>query len=58
VFPIYDPKYIIFVSIDNPKGGKFTTTGGAVSAPIAHDIIEKMIPIFNLLPDEAKCHFE
>ena len=57
-FPMYDPKYIIFVSIDNPKGGKFDTTGGAVSAPIAHDIIEKMIPIFNLLPEEEKCYFE
>jgi cell division protein FtsI/penicillin-binding protein 2 len=55
---MYDPKYAIFISIDNPKGGKFDTTGGAVSAPIAHDIIEKMIPIFNLLPEEEKCYFE
>ena len=58
VFPMYNPKYIIFVSIDNPKGGKFETTGGAVSAPIAHDIIEKMIPIFNLLPEEERCYFD
>ncbi len=58
IFPMYDPKYIMFISIDNPKGGKFDTTGGAVSAPIARDIIEKMIPIFNLLPEEEKCYFE
>lgn len=58
VFPMYDPKYIIFVSIDEPKGGKYETTGGYVSASIAKNIIEQMIPIFDLEEDRESCVFD
>jgi cell division protein FtsI (penicillin-binding protein 3) len=58
VLPMYNPKYIVFVSVDNPKGNRFETTGGAVSAPIVHDVIERMIPIFDLLPEEERCFFD
>lgn len=56
--PMYDPKYLIFVSIDHPKGGKFQTTGGAVAAPIVRDIILNAAPILNLIPEPEKCFFE
>ena len=56
-FPMYDPKYIIFVSIDEPKGGKYETTGGAVSSSVAKKIVEEMIPIFGLESQSEKCFF-
>ena len=57
VFPMHEPKYLILISIDNPKGGKFDTTGGAVSAPVAHDIIEQMASVLNLVPEPERCFF-
>ncbi len=53
VFPMRDPKYIIMVSIDEPKGIKETggyATGGAVAAPSDKAIIEHMITLYGLQP--------
>ena len=57
-FPMNDPKYVIFVNIDEPQGGKFQTTGGAVSASIAKKIVEQMIPIFGIEDENERCFFE
>ncbi len=51
MFPIYEPKYLIFVSLQGPKGQPESNghaTGGWTSAPVAKEIIEKSAPILNL----------
>ena len=53
-----EPKYIIFISIDEPQGGKYETTGGAVSALVAKKIVEQMIPIFGIEEEKEKCFFD
>jgi cell division protein FtsI (penicillin-binding protein 3) len=57
-FPMNDPKYVLFVSIDEPKGGKYETTGGAVAASIAKKIVEQMIPIFGIEDERERCFFD
>lgn len=55
-FPIQDPKYVIMVMVDAPKGKKETygfATGGWVAAPTAKKIIEKIGPILDLTPQTA-----
>ncbi len=52
-FPIYDPKYIVVVLIDealpNALNAGFTT-GGMVAAPIAGKIISRIAPILGVKP--------
>lgn len=43
--PADDPELIVYVAIDHPLG--ITQYGGTVSAPIAKNIFESAIPIFN-----------
>ncbi len=54
-FPINDPKYIVFVLIDEPKGNalnKGFATGGMVAAPIIGNIIKSLAPVLNVAPVE------
>ena len=56
-FPSYDPKYLVFVMVDNPKPIKETyyyTTGGTVAAPTVKKIINEMIPILRDEPEVDK----
>ncbi len=53
VFPIYNPKYIVLITIDEPKGQKDTynfATGGWTAAPTAGRIISKIAPLMGLSP--------
>ena len=53
VFPIHDPKYIIFVAIDEAKSNRINagfTTGGMIAAPIAGEVIRKMTGILGVRP--------
>ena len=46
-FPIHDPKYVLLVMVDEPKGRKDTygyATGGWVAAPAVKAIIERSGP--------------
>jgi cell division protein FtsI (penicillin-binding protein 3) len=56
-FPIYDPRYVILVMVDEPKGNKKSygfATGGWVAAPVIARIVERMGPLVGLPPaDEA-----
>jgi cell division protein FtsI (penicillin-binding protein 3) len=56
-FPMTDPRYLIFIMLDEPKGTKKTwglSTGGITSAPIAKEVIEKAAPILGVMPvDES-----
>ena len=52
-FPSYNPKYLVFIMVDNPKPIKETgwyATGGAVAAPTVKEIINEMIPIIRIEP--------
>jgi cell division protein FtsI (penicillin-binding protein 3) len=53
VFPMDDPKYAIFVMVDEPKGTKATygyATGGWVAAPAVARIIASMVSILGIPP--------
>ena len=56
-FPMNDPKFIILVSIDEPKGTKDTygyATAGWVAAPSVKVIIEGMASLYGILPGDLK----
>jgi cell division protein FtsI (penicillin-binding protein 3) len=54
VFPTDNPKYLVLVMMDEPRGNKSTygfATGGWVSAPVAHRIISRMGALYGIAPD-------
>lgn len=46
--PADNPKVVLYVAIDNPKG--ITAYGGTVAAPIARNILEDIIPTLDIKP--------
>ncbi|PPR47230.1 MAG: Peptidoglycan synthase FtsI [Alphaproteobacteria bacterium MarineAlpha5_Bin9] len=57
VFPISQPKYLVFAIVNDPKGIKETyyyNTGGWVAAPLVKNIIENIIKIFSLPPTSSE----
>ena len=56
-FPSYDPRFIVFIMVDNPKPIKETfyyATGGTVAAPTVKKIINEMIPKLRVEPEINK----
>jgi cell division protein FtsI (penicillin-binding protein 3) len=56
VFPMTDPRYVVLVVVDEPKGTKETfgyATGGWVAAPSVGRVIERMGPLYGLAPDHS-----
>ncbi len=56
-FPSYDPKFLVFIMVDNPKPIKETfyyATGGTVAAPTVKKIINEIIPKLRVAPEEDK----
>ncbi len=54
-FPMNDPRYIVYVVLDEPKGTKEThgyATGGWVAAPSVGAIIEAIAPMAAISPQE------
>lgn len=52
-FPMDDPRYVILVMLDEPKGTKATygyATGGWVAAPVASRVIGQMGPLLGIQP--------
>lgn len=52
-FPVDDPKYVILVMIDEPKGDKSTygfATGGWIAAPVVGQVIARMGPMLGIKP--------
>ncbi len=47
--PADDPEIVVYVAINNPKG--ITQYGGTVSAPVAKNVLEAAIEIFDIEPD-------
>jgi cell division protein FtsI (penicillin-binding protein 3) len=57
VFPINNPKYIVLVLVDEPKGSKSTfgfATGGWIAAPVISNIVSRIAPILNIAPVDEK----
>ena len=55
MFPMSEPKFLIVVSLDEPKGTAETggyATGGMVSAPSVRAIIENIIALYGILPGD------
>ena len=55
VFPMSDPKFLVLVSLDEPKGLAETggyATGGMVSAPSVKAIIANMVSLYGILPGD------
>ena len=54
-FPSYDPQYLVFIMVDEPKPIKETNndvTGGWVAAPTVKKIINEMIPKLRVEPEK------
>jgi len=52
-FPMDRPRYVLLVSLDEPKGNKKSggyATAGVVAAPAAREIIERVAPMLGLRP--------
>ena len=48
-----DPRYVIFVMLDEPRGNESThgyATGGWVAAPVVSRIVERMAPMLGMAP--------
>lgn len=53
VFPMDDPKYVVFALLDEPKGTKEThgfVGGGWVAAPIVRNIVLRTAPLLGVVP--------
>ena len=54
-FPSYDPQYLVFIMVDEPRPIKETNndvTGGWVAAPTVKRIINEMIPRLGVEPEK------
>jgi len=52
-FPMHDPRYVVLVMIDEPKGNKEShgyATGGWVAAPAVKRIIARSAPLLGIHP--------
>ncbi|MFQ6539027.1 MULTISPECIES: peptidoglycan D,D-transpeptidase FtsI family protein [Aphanothece] len=50
--PIDDPRYVVLVVVDEPKGGN--TYGSTVAAPVARQIIDALVVLEELPPSDPK----
>lgn len=53
VFPMDNPKYVIFVMLDEPRGTEATlnrATGGWIAAPVVGQIIKRIGPMLGVMP--------
>lgn len=57
MFPMNDPKFLVLVSLDEPKGIAETggyATGGMVSAPSVKTIMGDIVSLYGILPGDLK----
>ena len=56
-FPVHDPRYVIVILVDEPKGQEHShgySTAGWVVAPAIRRIVEQIAPILGVLPVDEK----
>jgi len=52
-FPVHDPRYVIAIMVDEPKGQKHSfgySTAGWVAAPAVQRVVEQVAPMLGVLP--------
>jgi cell division protein FtsI (penicillin-binding protein 3) len=57
MFPMNDPKFVVVVSLDEPKGIAETggyATAGMVAAPSVKTVIENIVSLYGILPGDLK----
>jgi cell division protein FtsI (penicillin-binding protein 3) len=57
MFPMNDPKFVVVVSLDEPKGIAETAgyaTAGMVAAPSVKTLIENIASLYGILPGDLK----
>src|SRR5258708_30197636 len=57
MFPMNDPKFVVLVSLDEPKGIAETggyATAGMVAAPSVKTLIENIVSLYGILPGDLK----
>jgi cell division protein FtsI (penicillin-binding protein 3) len=57
IFPCVDPKYLVYVMLDEPKPTKTTAgyaTGGATAAPTVGKIISRIASLKGMIPYDVK----
>ncbi|HLY56139.1 MAG TPA: penicillin-binding protein 2 [Stellaceae bacterium] len=55
VFPMNDPQYMVYVTVDEPKGNKKSMgfeTGGWIAAPAVKRVVARMAPLFGVKPQD------
>jgi cell division protein FtsI (penicillin-binding protein 3) len=55
-FPIHDPRYVVLVMLDEPKGTKQTfgyATGGWTAAPTVSRVVARIGPMLGVKPEQA-----
>lgn len=63
VFPTYDPKYVLVLTLDEPSiqtAGETRRTAGWTAVPVAAELITRLAPILNMRPEVAgsgKVHY-
>jgi cell division protein FtsI (penicillin-binding protein 3) len=59
IFPVTDPRYVIVVMLDEPKGIKATygyATAGWTAAPVTKRLIERIAPMLGVAPSDEPTH--
>ncbi|MEL7182641.1 MAG: penicillin-binding transpeptidase domain-containing protein, partial [Pseudomonadota bacterium] len=54
VFPAYDPKYVLVVSLDEPEidaAGEARRTAGWTAVPVASEVVRRVAPLLGLRPE-------
>src|SRR5579875_2097383 len=57
VFPMNDPKYVVFAFYDEPHGDKKThgfATGGWTAVPVVDRVVHRIAPILGVMPIDEK----
>ena len=52
-FPMTDPRYVVFITVDEPKGNASTynyATGGWIAAPAVRRVVERIGPLLGIAP--------
>ena len=53
VFPVNEPRYVVMIAIDEPKGNKEShgfATGGWTAAPAVSRVVQRMAPLVGIQP--------
>ncbi len=63
MFPASNPRYVMLVVVDEPKGNKSTygfATGGWISAPVVARVVQRMAPMLGMepQPNDNDAHIE